>query len=233
MLQIKIYIYSDESGVLDKTHNDYYIFGGIIFLSDEDRDTYSRKYLSTEKNIRLSEKISKNTEVKACNISNKSKIKLYKSLSNVEKFGIVIFQKKLNSQLFQDKKTKQRYLDWAYKMAVKSKFQELIKNGDINPSEVDELVFLVDERSTATNGRYELRESLEKEFKTGTFNGDWMIFHPPIFPNLKAVNLQYCNSAKKTLVRSADIVANRIFYLARTNNGLIPVENKLHIITHP
>ena len=65
---MNIYVYSDESGVLDKQHNSYYVFGGVLFLSGEDRDTCSRRFVAAEKNIRSSENISTNTEVKACNI---------------------------------------------------------------------------------------------------------------------------------------------------------------------
>ena len=32
---MNIYIYSDESGVFDKEHNDYFVFGGLIFLGIE------------------------------------------------------------------------------------------------------------------------------------------------------------------------------------------------------
>lgn len=231
---MNIYVYSDESGVLDKLHNDYYIFGGLLFISEEDRDTYSRKFIAAEKNVRISESIAQNIEVKACNIKPKSKNKLYRSVADAERFGVVISQKKLtNDALFSNKKTKQRYLDWAYKMAVRKKFEKMIAEGIIIPEEVESISFLVDEHSTATNGWYELRESLEKEFKIGMWNFDYMTFHKPLFPNIKSVNLQYCNSSKKTLVRAADIVANHIFFYANKNNGLIPVEEKLNIYYHP
>lgn len=40
---MNIYIYSDESGVLDKQHNRYYVFGGLIFLSSsEPRDVFQK-----------------------------------------------------------------------------------------------------------------------------------------------------------------------------------------------
>ena len=153
---------------------------------------------------------------------------------DVERFGVVISQKKLTAKnLFSNKKTKQRYLDWAYKMAVKKKLEDMIAKGQINPEFVENIVFLVDEHSTATDGCYELRESLEKEFKIGIWNFDYMTFHKPLFPNVKSVNLQYCNSAKKTLVRAADIIANHIYYYANQNKGEIPTENKLHIYYHP
>lgn len=46
---MNIYIYSDESGVLDKRHNRYYVFGGLIFLSGDDRDVCSRRFVAAEK----------------------------------------------------------------------------------------------------------------------------------------------------------------------------------------
>ena len=231
---MNIYVYSDESGVLDREHNDYYVFGGLLFTSEEDRDNYSRKYIAAEKNIRISEGLSNGEEVKACYIKPKSRNKLYRSVMDAERFGVVISQKKLTAKnLFSNKKTKQRYLDWAYKMAVKKKLEDMIAKGQINPEFVENIVFLVDEHSTATDGCYELRESLEKEFKIGIWNFDYMTFHKPLFPNVKSVNLQYCNSAKKTLVRAADIIANHIYYYANQNKGEIPTENKLHIYYHP
>ena len=231
---MNIYVYSDESGVLDKVHNDYYVFGGLLFTSEEKRDSKSRQFLGAEKNIRKSENIPSFVEVKACNIKAKSKNKLYRCVSDAERFGVVINQKRLtNDALFSNKKTKQRYLDWVYKMAIKKKFEKMIADGTLNPDEVETISFLVDEHSTATNGWYELRESLEKEFKIGMWNFDYMTFHKPLFPNIKSVNLQYCNSSKKTLVRAADIIANHIFYYANNNNGRVPDEDKLNIYYHP
>ena len=230
---MNIFIYSDESGVLDKEHNQYFVFGGVMFLSKEDRDIWTRKYIAAERTVRQIEKKDNQEEVKASNISNKSKSKLYRSLNHVQKFGIVIRQRLLLNSLFHNKKGKQRYLDWAFKMACKSKFEELISEGLVNPSEVEGLYFFVDEHTTATNGLYELQESLEQEFKFGTYNMNWSTFHPPLFTNLKFVKVEYCNSANKTLVRAADIVANHIFYLAKCTNCSIPVDNNLRIIYHP
>lgn len=231
---MRIFVYSDESGVLDKVHNDYYVFGGLIFISESDRDVYSRKYIAAENNVRKSESIESPVEVKACNIKPKSKNKLYRSVADAERFGVVISQKKLtNDDLFANKKTKQRYLDWAYKMAVKKKLEKMIAEGKIDPDTVESISFLVDEHSTATNGWYELRESLEKELKIGIWNFEHMAFHKPLFPKIKSIDLAYCNSSKKTLVRAADIVANHIYFYANNNNGVIPEEEKLHIYYHP
>jgi len=204
-----------------------------MFFSKEERDTWSRKYTAAEKTIRNIESASDGSEIKASVISNKSKSKLYRSLNQTVKFGALISQQKLLDRLFDNKKSKQRYLDWVYKMAVKTKLEELIKSRVIDPDEVEGLFFFVDEHTTATNGIYELKESLEQEFKFGTYNYEWNTFHPPLFKNLHTVNLEYCNSAKKTLVRAADIVANHIFYLANKNSGKIEPNNNLTMYYHP
>lgn len=47
-----LFIYSDESGVFDKVHNEIFVFGGLIFLGKEEKDVYNRKYLAAEKAIR-------------------------------------------------------------------------------------------------------------------------------------------------------------------------------------
>ena len=83
---------------------------------------------------------------------------------------------------------------------------------------VDELMFHTDEHTTATNGRYELREALEQEFKFGTYNHNYMRFFPPIFPDIRSVNLDLCNSANKPLIRASDIIANRVYHLAVSGN---------------
>ncbi len=209
---MNIFVYSDESGVFDVKHNDFYIFGGILFLSKEEKENQTHKYIAAERNVRLSEHKKREVEIKATSISNKSKSKLYRAVNEVEKFGVIINQNKLNKNIFSTKKHKQRYLDYAYKIAIKRKFEKLIKEGKINPLEVENIYFFVDEHTTATDGLYELRESMLQEFKEGMFTADYVSFKKPIFPNLKRLEVEYCKSSKNTLVRAADIVANKLYY---------------------
>ena len=54
---MNVFVYSDESGVFDKFHNDFFVFGGLMFLSKDDRDVWSRKYIAAEKSVRSSEKM--------------------------------------------------------------------------------------------------------------------------------------------------------------------------------
>ena len=104
----------------------------------------------------------------------------------------------------------------------------------VNPNEVERIYFCVDEHTTATNGIYELRESLEQEFKRGTYNFDYSIYYEPIFKCLKDVHLEYCNSASKLLIRAADIAANRVYYLAKNEYKLkLSQINNINVVYLP
>ena len=130
------------------------------------------------------------------------------------RFGIVINQRNVLERIFFSKKDKQRYLDYAYKIGLKKALIRLINEGKIKPEEINTVHIYNDEHSTATNGRYELREGLEQEFKLGTYNLKYDKYFPPLFEKMSGIELQFCNSSTTTLIRAADIVANRIFYMA-------------------
>ena len=136
------------------------------------------------------------------------------SLNNCIKFGAVIIQNKVSEHIFNNKKTKQRYLDYVYKIALKRTFEQLITQSIINPNDVNNIYVYTDEHTTANDGRYELHEALEIEFKIGTTNYVYMTYFPPIFKNIKNVDVKFLNSSSVTLIRAADIVANNIFYKA-------------------
>ena len=225
-----IFVYADESGTFDYIHNEIFVFGGVIYLSKENKDIATRKYLKVERDIRNSKSIE--NEIKACKISNGTKNKIFRSLNNTLKFSAIINQKRINKNIYKHKKSKQRYLDYAFKIAVKKFLESLIKDNIINPLEVENIYVYMDEHTTATDGRYELRESLEQEFKIGTYNYTYSKFYEPIFINLKNINLSYCNSEKVPLVRASDIVANKVYYCAK-NSKLHTIEDKVYIKSLP
>lgn len=227
-----IYAYSDESGVFDHLHNEYFIFGGLIFLSKADKDNASRKYSGAENNIRKTTDTPTGIEIKASSIKGGYKNKLYKSLHNEYKFCGIIKQEKILSEIWENKKTKQRYLDYAYKRALKNALESLIKMGAIVPNEVENIFVYQDEHTTATNGKYELKESLECEFKLGMYSSDFKQFFPPIFKNLKSLSLYYKDSKSTILIRAADIVANKFYYLS-VNKEPIEQDEKTFIMYLP
>lgn len=222
---MNIFVYSDESGVFDVKHNKYYVYGGLIFLDKETQDLYSRKYLNVERMLRTNGGYNSKSELKASMITNKEKNKLFKALSCCYKFGAVINQNKVHERIFKEKKSKQRYLDYVYKISLKKALVSLIERDLIDATLVENIYVYADEHTTATNGKYELQEALEQEFKYGTFNQNYQLFYEPIFKNLKSIQLKLCNSSTKTLIRAADIVANRIYYLTVTQNSCYHMPN--------
>ena len=215
---MNIYVYSDESGVFDRVHEDYYVFGGIILLGNEQKDAWARRYISAERILRQSKQYPSNMELKASVLNTGEKSKLFRSLNGCNKFGVIVSQRQVLQEIYQNKKTKQRYLDYAFKISLKRALEKMISQGMFSTIDVNNIYCNVDEHTTATDGRYELREALEREFKIGTFNRNYCKFFPPLFPTIDSVAVNYCNSATKTLVRSADIVANKLYNLAVQND---------------
>lgn len=216
---MNLYIYSDESGVLDKKNNKYFVFGGIVCIGNDEKEILSRKYSSVEKVLRKNNNKYKDIELKASNITNEEKSKLFRSLNSVNKFGIIVKEEKVHDKIFESKKDKQRFLDYVYKVGIKRTFENLTRLNVINSKDIERIYFFVDEHTTATNGLYELKEALEQEFKYGTFNYNYCIYYPPIFENVIEIKVEYCNSASKLLIRPADIVSNKVYYLV--NNDMI------------
>lgn len=214
---MNLFVYSDESGVFDKEHNEIYVYGGLIFLGKEQRDVFSRKYLAAENAIR-GMKYAADEELKACKITNKEKGKLYRSMNGAIRFGVIINQKNVLERIFQSKKDKQRYLDYAYKIGLKNALKKLISKQIIMKDEIENILVFCDEHTTATNGCYELREGLEQELKNGTYNMQYNSFFSPVFDTLEGIELKICDSKKVPLIRAADIVANRINYIALNRN---------------
>lgn len=225
-----LFVYSDESGVFDKVHNEYFVFGGLVFCSYKDVDEAIALYKTAERCAMLKDGIPFDCEAKACVLSNESKGKLFRSLNRFHKFGVVVQQHFVLNNIFQNKKSKQRYLDYVFKIGIKRKFQSMIKDGLIKPDEVRRIRFYVDEHSTATDGRYELRESLEQEFKLGTYNWKWNKFYPPIFTEINSIELSFCDSKTRPLIRAADIVANKIYHCA-VSEEMLYLQNKENLHT--
>ncbi len=230
---MNLYIYSDESGVFDVIHNKYYVYGGLIFSSKEDKDNASRRYIAIEDKMRKFYTITHDIEIKASNSINKVRRKLYQALSHYQKFGAYIVEDEVLSDIYKEKKSKQRYLDYVYVLTIKRALQYMITSGAIDPSQVTNMHFYVDEHTTATNGHYELKESLLQEFKYGKYNYNFSTFFPPIFPNLQTLTLEYKNSKTNTLVRAADMVANKIFYLVNNNKFDELSNDGLHVTKFP
>lgn len=193
----------------------------------------ARKYIAAEKAVRRSLCLPDDYEIKASAIPNKYKAKLFRSLNRQFRFGAIISQERVLDSIYSDKKDKQRYLDYVYKIMIKRYFKSLIASGVLSKTEAHHFHFYVDEHSTATNGRYELKDSIERELMYGTYNQTWDHRYEPIFDVVGKVDLKFSNSADVTLVRAADIIANRIHFKAYQDRCFCSVRNDFFVIRQP
>ena len=214
---MNIFVYGDESGVFDKAHNDVFAFGGLVFLDRESRDVAIRKYIHAERAISAQYG---DAELKASVLSPKHKSGLFRSMNGLIRYAFLVDQQRVIDEIFGNKKSKQRFLDYVFKVGLKKVLVRLIQAGRIDPGEVGGVYVRFDEHSTATDGRYELKEGMEEEFKRGTFNYRYNVFHKPIFPEMRGtVELEFRNSEKDALIRASDIIANRAWYYELTGKG--------------
>ena len=182
---MNIFVYGDESGVFDKARNEVFVFGGLIFLGRDSRETAYRKFLHAERAIAPLYGDCEDGELKACRLRNKHKAGLFRSTNGFIRYAFVIDQRRVMDEIFAHKKSKQRYLDYVFKVGLKRCFGRLVAGGALDPEDVDGIYVRFDEHTTATDGRYELREGMEEEYKRGTFNYRYNTFHPPVFPAMR------------------------------------------------
>ena len=229
---MEIFVYSDESGVFDCQHSRYFVFGGLVYLSRETLQDSFRRYQSVENAIREENGIPPEAELKACSLDFKKRRRLFRVTNREFRFGVVVEISKLRIryQIAEQKKSRQRYMDFAFKIAIKRFFSHLIESGAIDPGKVECVHFFVDQHTTATDGKYELREGLDQELIHGTFNFETQNFYPPLFPKAKSVTLKYCDSKKTALIRASDIIANRIFRLAA--EGALQYQKNSHFYVY-
>ncbi|MFT8592413.1 MAG: DUF3800 domain-containing protein [Bifidobacterium sp.] len=209
---MNIFAYADESGVFDHVHNDYFVFGGLLFISKEQKDVAGRRYISAERDLRKAGAAAGHQEMKAIYLSNGHKASLFRAMNPYVRFGVVVRQAYVLEAIFDNKKSKQRYLDYVFKIGMKRTMQHMMADGLFQAEDVDSIYVSMDEHSTATDGLYEMRQGLEAEFKYGTFNSTYQKHFPPLFPQMKNVEFVLRDSCQDPLIRAADITANRLYY---------------------
>ncbi|WP_322960175.1 DUF3800 domain-containing protein [Mycoplasmopsis cynos] len=232
-----LYIYCDESGVFDKNHNNFYVISGYIFLNQSEISKAVAKYDSIEKDIRKIKKIPNEQEIKASFLRRdfKSKRRLLNSLNNYTKFAIIIKLQEVIEEIYNHKRDKQRFQDYAFSRGIKEVLLKLKNNKILNLDEIENITVNFDNRPIASSGKYDLKTSLLKELHDGKFNINWDWFIPGILKNLKNIKLNYLNSKNNYLIRASDIVANSVWHKARLKPSLEDLKDNqtLYIIKLP
>lgn len=224
-----VFFYIDDSGVFGDNKTQYFIYAGYVFFSTEERKHASRKYSAVEKSIKNRIKTPKTKELKSYGLNPKIKSELYRSLNEFRRFSCIIDSVKVRKEIFEHKKHKQRFLDYSIKRTIKSTLLNAQKDNLIDLSKPVAVHIYFDEHTTATSGKYELKEAIYAELLDGSFNYNYERFFKPILVRGSTVNLTLCNSATTLLVRASDIVANKTFYEVNfSGKDISLVESELH-----
>ena len=187
----EVIFFFDDSGVLHKNEpSGYFVYAGYVFTD----------------------------ELKAANLEVRHKRALFNSVREYDSVDVVVDISRVYNHILADKKSICRYKDYVLKRCVKNKLNHLIADGIISKDEEIKISIYIDEQLTATNGYYDLRDSIMEELQYGIANFDYGIRHPHLFDANVSVNIQYCDSSSNYMIQASDILANRIWTSYRTKN---------------
>lgn len=203
-----VYIYIDDSGILHKEH-EYFIYAGYVFIDLETKETAKREYKALARKIAAS--LERDDEIKSFGLEVKHKRALYNVMRKHESLSVCVNINNLYDHILDEKKSIHRFKDYALKRVIKGKIQQLIRSEKINPNDDIKICIQIDEQLTASNGYYDLANSVKEELSAGIHNFDYGSFHKPIFNKKVFVDVQFCDSSNNALVQASDILANRHF----------------------
>lgn len=209
----KINFYIDDSGVLhEHDRSGVFVYAGLCFTDDKKRQSASRRYHAVAKQIKNNAHI--DGELKASKLKENPKYKgsLFRTISKENLLYLKVDNTKVYENILENTKSIHRYKDYVLKMMIKQKINDCIETGEINASDDIWINILIDEQGTSTDGIYSLQSSIYEELAIGISNFNYGKFYPPLFSGRVDVSVRYCDSSSNTLIRAADIVANRIWY---------------------
>ncbi|MCR5236427.1 MAG: DUF3800 domain-containing protein [Lachnospiraceae bacterium] len=206
----EVIFFFDDSGVMHKNApGGYFVYAGYVFTSREELNHARRKYINANK--KLKESLGRSDELKAANLKPRHKRALYEAVKEYASVSVIVDLSRVYDYILKDKKSICRYKDYVLKRCVKNRLKRLIANGDINKDEDIEIHIYIDEQLTATNGYYDLRDSIREELQYGIVNFNYGITHPHVFDSNVIVNIEYCDSSRNYMIQASDILANRIW----------------------
>ena len=135
-----------------------------------------------------------------------------------ESLSAAVEIKRVYDYILADKKSICRYKDYVLKICIKNKLQDLIRKGILHRDDDIDIFVYIDEQLTATNGYYDLRDSIREELRHGIVNFNYGVVHPNVFTRNVNVYIEYCESKSNYLIQASDIIANRIWTSYQVHN---------------
>lgn len=223
----EVIFFFDDSGVLTKKESSgYFVYAGYVFTSRNTLNTARRKYIHANKALKKA--LGRNDELKAASLTTNHKRALFNAVREYESVSVTVDISQVYNHILAEKKSICRYKDYALKRCIKNKLKALIADGIISKTEKIKLHIYIDEQLTATNGYYDLKDSIKEELQYGIINFDYGVKHQNLFDSNVEVVIQYCDSRENYMIQASDILANRIWNSYRTKNrNLRSIDNHI------
>ena len=215
----KLYFFMDESGLL--TVNDpYFVYGGIWFTSQTEKNNFKRKYKSIIKDIKckycsvfidMGLCLHVCPEIKSISLSNSDRrriLNLIKSNSNT--FAVINDNGNTFNELLTNKSSRGRYRDYLIKRIVKRVCEHELRQDTIKANKHTHLVIQLDQHTTISNGYYNLNDSIHEELKIGVINYSYGTKFTPIFSADLTLDITHQDSKNNTCIQAADILVGTL-----------------------
>lgn len=228
-----IYINMDDSGILMKGNLDepIFVYGGIIFLSKEEKDDFIRQYSALVNNIKpkycsdFKKDISLSQthclthykrnckyncpELKSSLIEPSDKRRFLNLIKKYTCSVAVVNNTRLYDSVVKDKASKGRFKDYVTRRLVKEIIKQLISENRINPENPVKLILNLDEQATKSNGYYDLKSGIIEELQYGIVNYNYDTFFTPILSNVD-VDVYHQDSYNSLCVQAADLIVGEV-----------------------
>lgn len=224
-----IYFFFDDSGVFHRNEpSGFFVYAGFVFTGREELESAKRKYKTANKALKKA--LEADYELKAAVLENKHKRSLLNSVLEYESLSAAVELSRVYDYIIDNKKSRCRYKDYILKLCIKKKLQDLIQRGVLNREEDIHLHISIDEQLTATDGYYDLRDSIAEELQHGIINFNYGVVHEKTFSGTVKVDIKYCESKNNYLIQASDIIANRIWTSYRVGRPeLREIPNHTHL----
>lgn len=209
----EIYIYMDDSGRMSHVEK-CCSYGGVYFVNRNARDNFKRLYsdIIKKSKCKFCQQDNMNCnhicpEIKSHTTDTKFRrriVNLIKNSEHTKSFATTIYNRDIPKEVLAVKHSRGRRTDYYQKRIIKEIVQKLISNDELDPNKPVKLFIRIDESPQATNGIYNLEESIIEEFLFGITNYNYGCKFPPILFNKLKIDLKYVDSKKETLVQAAD-----------------------------
>lgn len=214
-----VYFFFDDSGVFHINEpSGYFVYAGFVFSDRVEMETAKRKYINANRKIKNALGYDRVTELKAAGLASKHKRALLNSVLEYESVSVSVELARVYGYIMENKKSRCRYKDYILKRCIKNKLLDMISRGIIKSDEDTVIDINIDEQLTATDGYYDLRDSISEELQHGIVNFNYGVTHPKVFLCDVRVNIKYCESKNNYLIQASDVLANRIHASYLTGN---------------